>query len=242
MIDAHCHVDLFPNPHLIADFSEKNDIPTIGVTNLPSHFEMGYAHIRKYRKVRLALGLHPLYAEQHEKEYDIFKKNIDRTSYIGEVGLDFSREGVKTKNIQLKTFNYILSELSNEKKFISIHSRRAETKVLDLLKEYKTPIAVFHWYSGSIKTLQSIADAGYYFSINPAMIKSKAGQRIIREIPKNLLLTESDGPFINVGQRYSQPKDVRQVLEYLTQLHQCSFDEINKLVNTNFYQIIHSLK
>jgi Mg-dependent DNase len=115
MIDTHCHIDMFPNPHQIANYSERNNIITIGVTNLPSHFELGLPHIRQYKKIRLALGLHPLYAEKHQSEYDVFKRNIDNTSYIGEVGLDFSREGISTKELQIESLGLFSNNLSAKK-------------------------------------------------------------------------------------------------------------------------------
>ena len=90
MLDTHCHIDLYPNPHTIAKAVERQKILTIAVTNLPSHFEVGLPHLRGFRQIRLALGLHPLMAEYHERERKKFKQTFSKTSYIGEIGLDFS--------------------------------------------------------------------------------------------------------------------------------------------------------
>src|SRR5690554_6270544 len=124
MIDVHCHFDLTNNPEKYISDNEKKQIVTIGMTNLPSHFQMGVYHIKKYRYIRLALGLHPLKAEDHESEYLKFKQYIDATSYIGEVGLDFSREGIRNKEIQIKSLNLVLDLVKNKKKIISLHSRK----------------------------------------------------------------------------------------------------------------------
>ena len=102
MLDTHCHIDLYPDPHAVAKEVERQGILTIAVTNLPSHFEMGQPHLRGFRRIRLALGLHPLMAEHHKKERSKFKQMLSRTSYIGEVGLDFSKvdeiqEALKSK-------------------------------------------------------------------------------------------------------------------------------------------------
>jgi len=242
MIDTHCHIDLFPNPHQIAEYSERNDILTIGVTNLPSHFELGFPHIQQYKKVRLALGLHPLYAEKHSLEYKTFKRNVDKTIYIGEVGLDYSREGIHTKELQIQSFRFVLQQIGKSKKFITIHSRRAEQEVLDLLLEYEIPIAAFHWYSGSKKVLRQIIDSGYYFSINPAMIKSKTGKEIIKAIPKHLILTESDGPFIEFNRELSQPKHVRNILQYLAKLYNINVAQIDRIIYNNFKRILNSIR
>lgn len=89
-IDAHCHFDMMPNPeeYLMQQEAKKNI--SIGMTNLPSHFLLGYEHVKQYKFSRLALGFHPLYASENKNELQLFSQYLDKTSYIGEVGLDFS--------------------------------------------------------------------------------------------------------------------------------------------------------
>ena len=135
ILDTHCHIDLYKNPYEILQECEINNIIVLAVTNLPSHFEMGYPHTLPFKRIRLALGLHPLNALEHGDEFQLFVKNLSKTSYIGEVGLDFSREGFKTKEIQLNSFTKILKLISNKNKILTLHSRRAEKEVFNLLQE-----------------------------------------------------------------------------------------------------------
>lgn len=217
IIDAHCHFDLYPNPVEIIKESERLGIPTIGMTNLPSHFKMGHPHVKTYKKVRLALGMHPLMAENHRKEFPLFSKYLNLTSYIGEIGLDFSKEGFNTKDIQIESFEKILSIVKGKKKLLSLHSRKAEKKVLALLKKHQIENAIFHWYSGNLGLIDEIIEAGYYFSINTAMIKSNAGRNRINRIPKERILTETDGPFIKHNKRTVKPKDVKYIVDFLSE-------------------------
>jgi len=242
MIDTHCHIDLYKNPIKIIQDCEKSGITVLGMTNLPSHFEMGYPHVIPYKKIRLALGMHPLYVEQHENEYPAFLRNLSKTSYIGEVGLDFSKEGFSTKEIQLKSFHRILNELKGKKKILSIHSRRAEKEVFNLLLEYNIKNAIFHWYSGPLSLIDEIVKSGYYFSINPAMIKSVNGKKIISKIPLNKILTETDGPFVEVNSRIVVPNDIVFIIEYLSVLLAKTFKEIELLIQDNFNILIGSIK
>jgi TatD DNase family protein len=214
MIDTHCHIDMYKNPHSIAEESERLGIITIGMTLLPSHFEMGYKHILKYKKVRLALGMHPLESKSHETEFDKFIDNLDKTSYIGEIGLDFSKEGILSKELQITSFKKILTALKDKRKIISLHSRRAEKEVLNLLIDYGVSNAIFHWYSGSVNLIKEIVSHGYSFSINPAMLKSANGKKIIQLLPQDRVLTETDGPFVSIHDTPCKPKDVILVLEY----------------------------
>src|SRR5215471_8961860 len=149
MIDAHCHLDLYADPSKVAAAADRAGVTTIFVTNSPAAFERARPHIQQFRRVRIALGLHPLTAAKTRNEWTRFRELIDATSYIGEVGLDFSRDGIATKEEQLLAFQFVLRSLAGRRKFISIHSRRAESSVLDLLQENGHTRAVFHWYSGS---------------------------------------------------------------------------------------------
>ena len=242
MIDTHCHVDLYSNPFEIINQCEREGIITIGMTNLPSHFEMGYPHVINCKKVRLALGLHPLYAKQHSQEFDLFLKCLSKTSYIGEIGLDFSKEGIITKEIQLESFQRVLFELLGKKKILSLHSRKAEKEILELLQLNNIKNAIFHWYSGPISLIEKIISSGYYFSINPAMIKSKAGREIISKIPKEFILTESDGPFICINDEAVRPIDVKDVLFYLSTLWNLEYDKVENLVENNFRRLLQKIK
>lgn len=242
MIDTHCHIDQYKNPIEIANESEKNGIITIGVTNLPSHYELGFRHIRKYKKVRLALGMHPLLANEHNKEFEKLSSLIDTTSFIGEIGLDYSKEGINTKEIQIASLRRIFRLIKGRKKIVSLHSRRAEKKVFELLVEYQIKLGIFHWYSGPLGLIQPISNAGYFFSVNTEMIKSKKGRSIISKIPNENLLVETDGPFIQYKSREVRPIDVKFIYEFLAEDRELGFEEMIGLVSNNFKRLISGLK
>jgi TatD DNase family protein len=188
--------------------------------------------------VRLALGLHPLNAELHsDEELSRFGELVDETSFIGEIGLDFSREGYATRDKQLNSFRFVLQSLRNQPKFVTIHSRRAETAVLELLQqEYPYP-AVFHWYSGSLKNLETAIGHGHFFSINPSMLWSEKGRTIIERIPRERTLTESDGPFITLGTKLIVPADIQLVEEALAKIWQTDASAVRRLVADNFRRL-----
>lgn len=68
----------------------------IAVTGLPSHYKAGLEPVRALRRVRLALGLHPLLAPHAPAEFTLCERYITTTPYVGGVGLDFSRHGMDT--------------------------------------------------------------------------------------------------------------------------------------------------
>ncbi|MBE6310665.1 MAG: TatD family hydrolase [Alphaproteobacteria bacterium] len=227
MIDTHCHFDIMSNPEAYIYAKEVVGDIVIGMTNLPSHFCIGEPHLRSFKHVRLALGLHPLLAADKQNELQIFKNNIEKTSYIGEIGLDFSKSGISTKEIQISVLRKILSELKGKKKIVSVHSRKAERELLDLLCEYDIKNVIFHWYSGPIGLIPSILSCGYYFSVNESMTLSKNGQKIIENIPKSRILTETDAP-------YNSKTDIVKVLTYLRMTEQD--------IKNNFMELICKIK
>ena len=197
MIDVHCHFDMMPNPEAYIRQKENAGDIVIGMTNLPSHFQMGKPYIMHYKHIRLGLGLHPLLAAENMNELPLFKRMVDETSYIGEIGLDFSREGFASKEEQIIVLKEVLTTLRGKRKIISVHSRRAEKELLGLLGEYNIENVIFHWYSGSVSLIPAILERGYYFSINEAMTLSHSGKSIIDKIPQDRILMETDAPYNN---------------------------------------------
>ena len=234
MLDSHCHIDRYKIPQAVAAEAAKRNVFVIAVTNLPSHFQMGVPHARKLKNVRLALGLHPLAEGDIAKERELFRDLLSQTSYVGEVGLDFSREGIATRDRQIETFRFIAECLSPLKKVVSLHSRKAESAVLDILSEYRVGPVIFHWFSGPLSVMDVALRKGHYFSVNPAMLQSEAGQRIIARVSPDRLLTESDGPHVKIGRRHADPWDVKLVEDYLSALWQLDTPEVSKRIWSNF--------
>lgn len=242
MIDTHCHIDLYPRPTDVADRADRAGVLTVIVTNLPSAFDRAYAHVRQFKNMRLAVGLHPLAAREHVSERRRFTELVDKTSYIGEVGLDFSREGVETKDIQMESFRFVLRTLRGKQKFITLHSRRAEAEVLDILEDEGQAPVVFHWYSGSLVNLKRALDLGHFFSVNPAMFDSPNGRKIIASLPKERVLTESDGPFVKVRGRAAVPADVGLAEEGLASLWKLEKREVTAKIRGNFMELTRPLR
>ncbi len=242
MLDTHCHIDLYKNPEEILKECIKENLTVISMTNLPSHFEKGYPYFKLLKKIRLALGMHPLYAQYHKKEFGLFLKNLSKTSYIGEIGLDFSKEGYATKDVQIETFTRILESITGKKKVLSLHSRRAEKNVLELLLQYEIKTAIFHWYSGPLSLIDKIVGGGYYFSINSAMVESENGKKIIERIPYERILIETDGPFIEYKGSQIKPIDSTAILSSISKFWNKKTEETQIIINSNFKTLINTIK
>jgi TatD DNase family protein len=241
VIDAHCHIDRYADPYAEALRVERERVLTVAVTDLPRNFEDAYPHVRGFRSIRLAVGLHPLLADQHSAELDRFERCLQITSFVGEVGLDASPEGRSTFDRQIESFRFVLGLIRRQPKFLSLHSRRAEAQVLDLLEEFAITPAVFHWYTGSVANLDRLIAGGHYCSVNPAMTRSKSGRSIIDRLPMDRVLTETDGPHVEINGRPAIPADIVAVEEYLASRWCRSICETKDQIQTNFLQSISKL-
>ncbi len=238
-VDTHCHIDLYDNPSAVAAKAEINRIYTIAVTNLPSTFGQVESLLRGRKYLRPALGLHPQNAYRYHFEMARMWGLLARTRFVGEIGLDYSTTDSADRKIQRYVFNQILERCSSAgNKILSIHSRRAAEDVISAIGPKFPGNVILHWFVGPKRELQRAISYGYYFSINPAMARSKQGVSLIPAIPQNRLLTESDGPYVKVNQRQAQPPDVYMTGIFLANLLNADVEEMTKVVYDNFRELI----
>ncbi|MBB5295823.1 Tat protein secretion system quality control protein TatD with DNase activity [Deinococcus metallilatus] len=157
------------------------------------------------------------------------------TSYVGEVGLDGSGHGRAFLELQRASFEFVLEALGRRTHLMSIHSRGAEAEVLDRLSAHGVQRAVFHWYTGPLRLVDAILSAGHAFSVNPAMMRSASGRRIIAQIPADRLLTESDGPHIRLEGQAQDPRAIPALVAELAPTLGLTPEELAE-------QIFHTLK
>src|SRR3954463_10904234 len=100
---------------------ERQRVVTVAVTQLPSHYQMAMRHIGEMQFVRPALGFHPLAVAGNEGELHLFRSLLPDVQFVGEIGLDSSREGASSRSEQLRIFRAIAAELSGKRKFVTLH-------------------------------------------------------------------------------------------------------------------------
>jgi len=238
LIDTHCHIDQFPSPEDEVQECERNSLRVVAVTNLPSHFAVAADRLREHKLVTAALGMHPLSVTKGIRELAAFKRMAPHVNFIGEIGLDYSRHGMVSKNIQERLFEEILCTIQDRPRFITLHSRGAEAAVLDGLRRHGIKSAVFHWFTGTGKVLDDVFAAGHFVSINPAMLSSASGSRVIAQSPRDRILIESDGPFTRVQGKICKPMSVTLVYQALADRWKISFEEVIFCIKTNFDKIV----
>lgn len=195
MVDLHMHLADFKQRKELLDKISAHKQYTLCMSNSPEEYVDLLKCKYQDKYLKLALGFHPQYSTVMKFNSLLFMKNISTTQYIGEIGLDFSKQYIGKKEEQKKIFEFICDVASRNNKLLSIHCVQAEDDLFHIMEKAKVSYAILHWYSGKIERISNFINKGYYFSINSKMINSNKFDEIICKIPSNRILVESDAPY-----------------------------------------------
>lgn len=210
MIDFHCHLDLYQDPQAVVAECIKADLDVLSVTTTPSAWAGTLALAQGATRIHTALGLHPQLAAQRKHEIDLFERLLPSSRFVGEIGLDGSPEMRASWPDQCELFERILIACDRlGGRVMSIHSRRASGPVLDqLTRKSRQGTAVLHWFSGSPGDLMRAIACGCWFSVGLPMLSGAKGRALVARIPRDRVLTETDGPFVEQNGRHVLPWEV----------------------------------
>ena len=82
MMDMHCHLDLYKNPHQIVAKCKEQGLYVLSVTTTPKAWSGTNALTRGYDRIRTALGLHPQLAHERDNELELFKTLLPDSKYV----------------------------------------------------------------------------------------------------------------------------------------------------------------
>lgn len=240
MIDFHCHLDLYPDPHDVVVRCADHGLYVLSVTTTPSAWRGTAALADRAQRIRTALGMHPQLAHERAAELPLFDDLLTQTRYVGEVGLDGAPEFTAHWSTQLVVFTHVLDACARAGgRIMSIHSRRAAAAVLDLLESHTgAGIPVLHWFSGSQRDLERAISVGCWFSVGPAMLRSGRGRELAALMPRDRILTESDGPFAQVDGAALMPWQVRDALLVLADLWRTSAADAENAIQDNLSALL----
>jgi TatD DNase family protein len=200
LYDTHFHLDLQKDRSAVIREIEQNQVYTIAVTNLRDLYRKEIREI-KSKYIRLALGLHPELIHQYNNQIHLMWDLLPEVRYVGEVGLDFV--DLTYQQEQVAFFSELIERCRYDaKKIVTIHSRRAVSKVLEIIGHNFQFKPILHWFTGNTEELHEAIGRGYFFSVNGAMLASKRFLDLLPIIPSDRILIETDSPFTFLNQSY----------------------------------------
>jgi len=262
LIDVHCHI----NHALFKDDIDEviKRAKKVGVTRIllsgvnPEANKEVLEICAKYPDIlRASLGIYPIDAlgltpdevglPYHkgkinlEKEFKFFEENLDKITLIGEIGMDFHwADKEKTYKDQAKNFRKIIRFAIKVNKPIVIHSRKAERECLEILEqENKNEIPVIqHCFSGRKALIKKGVELGHYFSIPANIKKSQQFETLVKLVPIDQLLTETDSPWLSPYDKRNEPAFVIESIKKIAEIKGITEEEAAKKVWENYQRII----
>ena len=237
-IDMHCHLDLYPDPFKVATECRERGVYVLSVTTTPKAWEGTRKLATGFERIRTALGLHPQLAHQRAHELELFDALLVSAKYVGEIGLDVGKGHKEHWDIQLKVFRHILKSVNRAGgRIMTIHTRGSANAVLDELEGMKG-VPILHWFTGTKKELRRAIDMGCWFSIGPSMLHTKKGIDLVSIMPKDRVLTETDGPFARYSGKPLFPWDVELSIRQMSHIWKLTEYETKEIVFHNFKRIL----
>lgn len=246
LIDTHAHLDFEVFAQTIDQVLEASKSVGVSKIIVPGvtlkDTDRVIALIEKYDNLYGAVGLHPSDAKDwNDKSYQILKEYSANPKIvaIGETGLDYYWD--KTFIDLQKTVFVEHIKLAKEiNKPLIIHNRDAHADTLALLKETKANEVggVMHCFSGSADFAMECVKFGFYIAIGgPVTFKNAhKPKEVVRKIPLERLLLETDSPFLTPhpfrGQQ-NDPSKVRLVAEEIAHLREISIEELSEITTNN---------
>lgn len=200
LVDAHAHLDrydLVGEGAVDAALAEiqASRIQTVSNSMDPASYERNLEIAARSDLVLPIFGVHPWNALEWADRLDDLRPLAERSPMLGEVGLDFYFvNNAESYAAQRRVFEFFLQAAIDQDKILHLHTKGAEGEVLALLDRYQVRRAVVHWYSGPLDALEALIARGFYFTAGLETRYSDHIGAIVRHIPLDRLLTETDNP------------------------------------------------
>jgi len=240
-IDAHSHLDGYAELESVLTEISEHRIFTISNAVDPASYQRNLAIADRCDLVLPTFGIHPWTAPQYVDHLEDMQELIDQSPMIGEIGLDYHWvEDTVQYPAQRRVFEFLLATASQQGKTVNIHTKGAEKEILGLLQHYGIQRSIIHWYSGPLDILQEMVAHGCYFTVGVEVLTSPYIQNIVRDLPAELLLTETDNPggyewLMGTGGR---PHHIIDVVQKLAEVRQVAVETITETVEDNFRRLV----
>ncbi|PIE77567.1 MAG: hydrolase TatD [Candidatus Delongbacteria bacterium] len=237
LIDTHTHLyfDKYDNDRdfVIKNLKDNGVEKAIVVGTDIESCKKSIDLAEKYEYIYAAVGFHPTDLNGITSD-DIGELksylNHSKVVAIGEIGMDFYWDNV-AKDKQKKFFVKQLELALNEDFPIIIHNREADNAIMEVLREVNSKYkGVFHCYAGNLEMAEELIEMGFYLSFTGNITYKKSDRaEIIKEIPLNKILLETDSPFLTPvpyrGKR-NEPKYVEYVARKIAEIKKISYDNV----------------
>ena len=251
LIDSHCHLDF---PELASDESGVlARARTAGVAGMLTigtrldRFEGVRAIAERHANIWCSVGVHPHEAkEEGQRTPD---RLVEATHHpkvigIGETGLDFYYEH-SPRAEQAESFRAHIAAARHTGLPLIVHTRDADGETGDILEDEFAKGAyggLIHCFSSGRRVAERALALGLYVSISGIVTFKAANELrdIVRDIPLDRLLVETDAPYLAPVPRRgktNEPAFVAHTAAKVAELKGISPAELAAATTDNFFRL-----
>ncbi|WP_164073975.1 MULTISPECIES: TatD family hydrolase [Stenotrophomonas] len=202
LIDSHCHLDASEFDADRTAVIERARAAGVQAQVVPAVTAASWPKLREVCQqapgLYPAYGLHPMFLADHRPEHlGQLREWVERERpcAIGECGLDFFVEGLDAETQQ----DYFIGQLKLARDFdlpVIVHARRAVDAVITAIRRIGGLRGVVHSFPGSPEQAAQLDKLGFLLGLGGPLTYDRAQrlQRLVREMPLEQLLLETDAP------------------------------------------------
>jgi TatD DNase family protein len=248
VIDSHCHLDACEPPvaELVgrARAAGVGRMATVGTDGASIRHALTAAE--DHDEVVAIVGRHPHETTRFDEPAleEIERAAADpRARAIGETGLDYYRDHAP-RGDQRRAFEAQLELAARVGLPVVIHTRAAEDDTFALLREHSAslPAVILHCFSAPDR-LEECVERGYVcsFAGNVTYPKATDLQAAARALPGELLLVETDSPYLApqpVRGKPNEPANVAHTARFVAELRGVDYGELERIVDANAERVL----
>ena len=251
-VDTHCHLNIIAKKEFESTLSQEHilkirdiidqatNAEVCKIINIGTSLQESKNTIQiaqQFENVFATVGLHPCDCKENWKEEFqaivklVENKKENKIVGIGEVGLDFYHKPFNRQR-QEDAFKYHIELALEQQLPLVVHVREASDELLTVLEEYSKDLnAVIHCFNHPQDFANTVLEWGFYIGIDGPITypKNDIFRKIVKNIPLNKILLETDAPFLPPQQfrgKQNVPAYIPIIAQTVADIKQVSLDEI----------------
>jgi TatD DNase family protein len=191
----------------------------------------------RFPEIKPAVGLYPAHLDLEAAAaiMALIRREHHRLAGIGEVGLDYRLVADADDRARQREIFAMFIALGRELDLpLNVHSRSAGRQTVDLLLTSGAARVQLHAFDGKAGAALPAIAAGYFFSIPPSVVRSRQKQKLVRRLPLDCLLVETDSPVLGPDPSLrNEPANAAAVIAALAELKQVPAAELRAALYAN---------
>ncbi len=242
MIDVHCHLEdeaFEGDVDEVVERAKRAGVKAIIISPIhPDDVDRAFMLKKLFSNyIYVTIGLDPTILD--EEVFDKQRKRImelrNEIVGIGEVGLDYYYvRNRDARRVQEDYFRKWISLARSLRLPLVVHSRSAGKYAIEIVVEEGYDRVLLHAFDGSSGWALKGASYGMYFSIPPSVWFSRQKQNIVKVLPLESLMLESDSPVLSpIRNTRNEPANILYSARKISEIKRVSFEKVIEVTSTN---------